>query len=114
MTSRSARRNRSAWRSSSWSMYTGGLYAAASWCSLFLPSELPIVLRCFQGTSGTRVCIGSRKLKVFVISKSSSWGSVVLGRRGIAWDSDIIQAQLWLSSLERKLEDLPPLPAEPD
>ena len=29
-------------------------------------------------------------------------------------DSDIIQAQLWLSSLERKLEDLPPLPAEPD
>lgn len=29
-------------------------------------------------------------------------------------DSDIIQAQLWLSSLERKLEELPPLPAEPD
>jgi hypothetical protein len=29
-------------------------------------------------------------------------------------DSEIIQAQLWLSSLERKLEDLPPLPAEPD
>jgi hypothetical protein len=29
-------------------------------------------------------------------------------------DSDIIQAQLWLSSLERKQEELPPLPAEPD
>src|ERR1700687_2183716 len=29
-------------------------------------------------------------------------------------DSDIIQAQLWLSSLERKLEELPPLPSEPD
>jgi SAM-dependent methyltransferase len=29
-------------------------------------------------------------------------------------DSEIIQAQLWLGSLERKLEELPPLPAEPD
>jgi hypothetical protein len=29
-------------------------------------------------------------------------------------DSDIIQAQLWLSSLERKLGELPPLPSEPD
>ena len=29
-------------------------------------------------------------------------------------DSEIIQAQLWLSSLERKLEELPPLPSEPD
>ncbi len=29
-------------------------------------------------------------------------------------DSDIIQAQLWLSSLETKLEELPALPAEPD
>jgi 16S rRNA G966 N2-methylase RsmD len=29
-------------------------------------------------------------------------------------DSDIIQAQLWLSSLETKLQELPPLPAEPD
>lgn len=29
-------------------------------------------------------------------------------------DSEIIQAQLWLSSLERKLEELPPLPAKPD
>ncbi len=29
-------------------------------------------------------------------------------------DSEIIQAQLWLSSLETKLEELPPLPAEPD
>ena len=29
-------------------------------------------------------------------------------------DSEIIQAQLSLASLERKLEELPPLPAEPD
>jgi SAM-dependent methyltransferase len=29
-------------------------------------------------------------------------------------DSEIIQAQLWLGSLERKLEELQPLPAEPD
>ena len=29
-------------------------------------------------------------------------------------DSEIIQAQLWLGSLERRLEELPPLPAEPD
>jgi SAM-dependent methyltransferase len=29
-------------------------------------------------------------------------------------DSEIIQAQLWLGSLERKLEELAPLPAEPD
>jgi SAM-dependent methyltransferase len=29
-------------------------------------------------------------------------------------DSEIIQAQLWLGSLERKLEQLPPLPTEPD
>lgn len=29
-------------------------------------------------------------------------------------DSEIIQAQLWLGSLETKLEELPPLPAEPD
>jgi hypothetical protein len=29
-------------------------------------------------------------------------------------DSEIIQAQLWLSSLERKLEELPPLPSEPE
>jgi len=29
-------------------------------------------------------------------------------------DSEIIQAQLWLGSLERKLEELPPLPSEPD
>jgi SAM-dependent methyltransferase len=28
-------------------------------------------------------------------------------------DSEIIQAQLWLGSLERRLEELPPLPAEP-
>ena len=29
-------------------------------------------------------------------------------------DNEIIQAQLWLGSLARKLEELPPLPAEPD
>src|SRR5205814_4674259 len=29
-------------------------------------------------------------------------------------DSDIIQAQQWLGSLEAKLEELPSLPAEPD
>lgn len=29
-------------------------------------------------------------------------------------DTEIIQAQLWLSSLETKPEELPPLPAEPD
>jgi SAM-dependent methyltransferase len=29
-------------------------------------------------------------------------------------DSEIIQAQLWLGSLERKLEELPPLPGEAD
>jgi len=29
-------------------------------------------------------------------------------------DNEIIQSQLWLESLERKLEELPPLPAEPD
>ena len=29
-------------------------------------------------------------------------------------DSEIIQAQLWLASVERKLEELPPLPTEPD
>jgi hypothetical protein len=29
-------------------------------------------------------------------------------------DSEIIEAQLWLGSLERKLEELPPLPATPD
>lgn len=29
-------------------------------------------------------------------------------------DSAILQAQLWLSSLDRKLQELPPLPAEPD
>ena len=29
-------------------------------------------------------------------------------------DREIIQAQLWLGSLETKLEELPPLPAEPD
>ena len=29
-------------------------------------------------------------------------------------DSEIIQAQLWLASLGRKREELPPLPAEPD
>ncbi len=29
-------------------------------------------------------------------------------------DNEIIEAQLWLSSLETKLEELPPLPAEPD
>jgi 16S rRNA G966 N2-methylase RsmD len=29
-------------------------------------------------------------------------------------DSEIIQAQLWLGSLGTKLEELPPLPAEPD
>ncbi|HJT71529.1 MAG TPA: DUF6094 domain-containing protein [Terriglobales bacterium] len=29
-------------------------------------------------------------------------------------DSEIIQAQLWLGSLERKLQELSPLPAEPD
>lgn len=29
-------------------------------------------------------------------------------------DNEIIQAQLWLGSLERKLEELPPLSAEPD
>jgi len=29
-------------------------------------------------------------------------------------DGEIIQAQLWLGSLDRKLQELPPLPAEPD
>src|SRR5712664_4891940 len=29
-------------------------------------------------------------------------------------DSEVIQAQLWLGSLETKLEELPPLPAEPE
>jgi SAM-dependent methyltransferase len=29
-------------------------------------------------------------------------------------ESDIIQAQLWLASLERELTQLPPLPSEPD
>jgi Uncharacterised methyltransferase family (DUF6094) len=29
-------------------------------------------------------------------------------------DNEIIQAQLWLGSLDRKLQELPPLPAEPD
>lgn len=29
-------------------------------------------------------------------------------------DSEIIGAQLWLGSLERKLEELPPLPSDPD
>jgi hypothetical protein len=29
-------------------------------------------------------------------------------------DFEIIQSQLWLASFERKLEELPPLPAEPD
>ncbi len=29
-------------------------------------------------------------------------------------DTEIIQAQLWLGSLETKLEELPPLPTEPD
>jgi hypothetical protein len=29
-------------------------------------------------------------------------------------DSEIIQAQLWLGSLDSKLEEVPPLPAEPD
>ena len=29
-------------------------------------------------------------------------------------DNEIIQVQLWLGSLERKLEQVPPLPAEPD
>ncbi len=29
-------------------------------------------------------------------------------------DSEIIQAQLWLGPLDRKLQELPPLPAEPD
>jgi len=43
--------------------------------------RITIVLRCLQGTSETRVCIGSRKLKVSVISKSSSWGSGVLAGR---------------------------------
>lgn len=29
-------------------------------------------------------------------------------------DNEILQAQLWLGSLDRKLQELPPLPAEPD
>ena len=29
-------------------------------------------------------------------------------------DNEIIQAQLWLGSLDRKLQELPPLPSEPD
>jgi SAM-dependent methyltransferase len=29
-------------------------------------------------------------------------------------DNEIVRVQLWLGSLERKLEELPPLPAEPD
>ncbi len=45
---------------------------------------------------------------------------VVFGRRRTRQerdrlrDNEIIQAQLWLNSLDRKLEELPPLPAEPD
>lgn len=64
-----------------------------------------------------------RDLRVYRLTEPESvryQQVVVLGlrrtRQGSDWlrDGEIIQTQLWLSSLDRQLQELPPLPAESD